>query len=218
CPGGFARALGGAQPIALAQPLEGGVEAVGVLDAGGDPAVPADVLRLRGERERQCDLTLLLRQLHGHGHRRAVVQDGEHAAAPADFEDVRFRPEGVILAGVRERQGEVADRGCVSAGLHRPRQVAGGGGTAGCPVGSRIASRRNRSASRTSALGSSIPRKVKSDSGASVPAVSQSTSPMPRMRWKRVWVRLTFWTRSMWVVRSRLVAIPVRIWMRRSVT
>ena len=32
------------------------------------------------------------------------------------------------------------------------------------------------------------------------------------------WRRLTFWTRSTWVVRSRRVAMPVRIWIRRSVT
>src|SRR5689334_21489373 len=59
----LARALRRPHPVALAQPLEGRLEAVGILDSGGDPAVAADVLGLRDERKRQRDLALLLRQL-----------------------------------------------------------------------------------------------------------------------------------------------------------
>src|SRR4051812_17091838 len=93
------------EPVALAQPLERGLERLLVGHVRRDPAVAADVARDAHVRQQVRDLALLLGQLDGHVDGTLTGDHpGEHLVL-ADLEDREVAPRPVLVGlGERERQ------------------------------------------------------------------------------------------------------------------
>src|SRR6185312_14600734 len=96
------------EPIALAQPFEGGLERLVVADCGRDPAVAPDVTRGSHVREQVRDLTLLGGQLDRHVDGLLARHDAAEDLVLPDLEDGEVAPRPVLV-GLGKREGQLGD-------------------------------------------------------------------------------------------------------------